>query len=439
MATNLLTDRAVRNAKLKATPYRIHDGGGLYLRVAPTGVKSWQLRYQINGKDQILTLGRLEKLSLADAREKARANGILAAATGENLTALKYSEKAAAAVRSTNTFAVVAAAWVAREQKPEYAGWSANYIKEVEMSLRNHLSSINRLPVDKITPAIIAPIMSSMEKTAPHMIEKVRRRLRAIMDYAVEKGMIAINPIPAVVRRRNLKQNKYPAVVTLPGVGAILRAARAADPCKGIARAHLLAAFTVLRISEIVGATWAEMELDGADVPIDGTQRFKRDPNAGNWIISRERMKRKNNDDDLGPHIVPLPRRLLAMLRDWREVDGPDAVYVCPAPRDSSTPITIEGCEKFYRNALGLAGNHSPHSWRSAFSTICNEYEKDERTIESALDHVVGTKVSGRYDRSKRLALRRELMQWYEDQLIAARDGADVVQIGQRSAKKDSK
>jgi integrase len=370
-------------------------------------------------------------LTLAEARTKAEAQNKMVA-QGFHLTVVKHTEKVQRQVDSANTFKAVAAAWVKREQKPERSGWSPSYLAEVEMSLRNHLGPINRLPVHKITPAIVAPIMTGMEDTAPHMIEKVRRRLRAIMDFAVEKGMIPVNPIPVVVRRRNLERKKYPAVTDLPGLGAILRAARAADPCKGIARAHLLLAFTALRVSEVVGSAWAEFELDGVDVQIGDTQSTKRDPGAGNWSIPRERMKRK--DEDRGPHVIPLPRRLLAMLRTWREADGPDAVYVCPAPRDPSCPVTPEGCEKFYRNALGLARRHSPHSWRSAFSSVCNDHGKDERAIESQLDHVVGNKVANRYDRAKRLELRRELLQWYEDQLIAARDGAEVVQIGQASA-----
>ena len=39
---HLLTDRHPRAAKPKTKPYRLADGGGLYLYVAPSGVKSFQ-------------------------------------------------------------------------------------------------------------------------------------------------------------------------------------------------------------------------------------------------------------------------------------------------------------------------------------------------------------------------------------------------------------
>jgi hypothetical protein len=60
---------------------------------------------------------------------------------------------------------------------------------------------------------------------------------------------------------------------------------------------------------------------------------------------------------------------------------------------------------------------------------VSREAGKNADAVESQLDHAVGTKVAGAYDRAERLTLRRELMTWYEATLIAARDGACVVAI----------
>lgn len=429
MARHLLTDRHVRNAKPRAKPYRLFDGDGLALWVSPTGARSWQLRYRLDGTEQTATLGKVERLTLSQARVAADAARNLAA-KGEHLTSIKQAAKLKRRVEAANTFASFTESWVAREARR--SKWTANYRAEVEASLRNHLSDLNPLPMTKITAAIVAPLLIAIEESAPHMVEKVRRRLRAIFDDAVEQGILTGNPLPAMRRRRKIERKHYPAVTDLTELGAILRAARASDPCKGIQRAHLLLAFTSLRVSEVVGTMWPEFSLDGVDVPAAQGREMRHDPGAGDWSVPRERMKRK--DEDRGPHVVPLPPALLAELLEWREADGPDAVYVCPAPRDPSKPITAEGVEKFYRNALGLGGKHSPHSWRSAFSTVAREAGKDGDSIESQLDHVVGDKVAAAYDRAKRLELRRELMTWYERTLIAARDGAAVVKIGRQKA-----
>jgi len=245
------------------------------------------------------------------------------------------------------------------------------------------------------------------------MEAKVHARLNAILDYAVEQGVLDINPLPGR-RARKLQVDHFPAVLTHDGVGAILRAADAADPCRGIQRAHALLIFTAQRIGEIVPARWDEFDLT-----------------AGTWSIPRARMKRR--DTERGPHGVPLPAYLLKLVTDWRRVDGPGAEFMCPAPRGGGH-VTREAVEKFYRRTLALANEHSPHAWRSVFSTWSRDAGKDGDAVEAQLDHVVGGKVQAAYDRAARLERRRELMEWYADMLIAARDGAKVVKLDERRA-----
>ena len=142
-------------------------------------------------------------------------------------------------------------------------------------------------------------------------------------------------------------------------------------------------------------------------------------------------MKRK--DAERGPHVVPIPPRLLAMMKEWRHTDGEDAVYVCPAPHTDSH-ITREAVEKFYRRTLDLSRKHSPHSWRSVLSTWANDAGEDADAVEAQLDHATGGKVKAAYDRAKRLERRADLMAWHEEALVAARDGATVVQLASRKA-----
>ena len=45
-----------------------------------------------------------------------------------------------------------------------------------------------------------------------------------------------------------------------------------------------------------------------------------------------------------------------------------------------------EAVEKFYRVTLDYRDKHSPHSWRSAFSTLAHDSEFDHAVIEAHLD-----------------------------------------------------
>ena len=80
----LLTHRTVETLRPAETPYRVPDQRckGLAVRVAPSGVKTWDLAYRIRGtaKMRRLSLGRTTDVSLEQARE--RANALTSAARG---------------------------------------------------------------------------------------------------------------------------------------------------------------------------------------------------------------------------------------------------------------------------------------------------------------------------------------------------------------------
>ena len=64
--------KALSVSKLQEPGY-YGDGGGLWLQVSKTGTKSWIFRYTMNKKQREMGLGSLLFVSLAAAREKAKA------------------------------------------------------------------------------------------------------------------------------------------------------------------------------------------------------------------------------------------------------------------------------------------------------------------------------------------------------------------------------
>ncbi len=57
ISTNKLTDTLVKSTKPKDAPYKLSDGGCLYLLVKPNGGKYWHLAYRYNEKQKLLYLG----------------------------------------------------------------------------------------------------------------------------------------------------------------------------------------------------------------------------------------------------------------------------------------------------------------------------------------------------------------------------------------------
>ena len=69
MESGRLTDTTIRTAKPADKPFKLFDGGGLFLLVTPAGGKLWRLKYRHGGKERGLSLGIYPAVSLADARK----------------------------------------------------------------------------------------------------------------------------------------------------------------------------------------------------------------------------------------------------------------------------------------------------------------------------------------------------------------------------------
>ncbi|MDL2267456.1 Arm DNA-binding domain-containing protein [Desulfovibrio sp. OttesenSCG-928-G15] len=52
-----LTDTTIRDVKPTDKPQKLFDDNGLFLFVAPSGTKSWRLKYRIQGREKLLILG----------------------------------------------------------------------------------------------------------------------------------------------------------------------------------------------------------------------------------------------------------------------------------------------------------------------------------------------------------------------------------------------
>jgi hypothetical protein len=75
----MLTNAQIRNAKRTEKPWKVADGGGLDLLVAPNGGRYWRYNYRFNGKQTTLSLGVYPDVTLAMARSRhQRARQLLA-------------------------------------------------------------------------------------------------------------------------------------------------------------------------------------------------------------------------------------------------------------------------------------------------------------------------------------------------------------------------
>ena len=107
-----LTATQVQNAKPKGKPYKLFDGGGLFLHVTPSGGKHWKMKFkQANGKESLLSFGAFPEISLEQARRK-RDEARTQKAAGKDPGEVRRQEKAERESMSKNSFGALAAKWM---------------------------------------------------------------------------------------------------------------------------------------------------------------------------------------------------------------------------------------------------------------------------------------------------------------------------------------
>ncbi len=72
MATDRLSDAALRSIKPRDKQFKLSDGGGLFLLATPNGSRLWRLAYRFGGRQKLLALGSYPATLPSDAWEARR-------------------------------------------------------------------------------------------------------------------------------------------------------------------------------------------------------------------------------------------------------------------------------------------------------------------------------------------------------------------------------
>ncbi|NMM29165.1 MAG: integrase arm-type DNA-binding domain-containing protein [Glaciimonas sp.] len=404
-----LTDRAVKAFVAKTElGKKLADGGGLHLFITPAGGATWRIKYRIDGKEKIYSIGPYPLVSLSAARvELGEVKSLLL--EGKDPVTHRRVSRAVHAANADNTFQAIAQEWLAMKQKE----WSTtHFTKSARAFERDLYPALGKLPIASITPAIVAKAIEDINKR--DVLEtaiRILQHLNGVFRYAQAKGLCRDNPaLPArEILPRKKDNGRMPALIDFAALGDVLRRAEMARLSPSVRMAHRLCAFTAARIGNVVNAEWREFHLEDAQ-PV--------------WIIPRKKMKVTARELD---HRVPLCPEIAAELRKWQEVFGSKG-YMFPSPTGNKH-ISRESIEKVYRVTLDLGRKHSPHGWRSAFSTQARDNGFARDVVELSLDHSHDNEVVRAYDRGERFTQRVELFNWWGVQLAAAQRGAKIIPL----------
>ena len=345
-----LTEMAIKGFKPKAKIYRIADSHGLCLEISPAGGKLWRWRYYFQGKGQMLALGKYPEVSLSQAR-KLRDEAREQAKSGQNPTRIRKAQKLRRMQEGENTFERTARRWFE--------------LRQGKLNEKYHKQCLERLEPAK----------------------RMKQLIGQIFRYATQRGLCQHNPAADLRDILPSAEKKHHPCVPVSELPALLQAIDAKDNDFSKLAMQLLS-LTFVRTGELIGAKWEEID-------------WQREE----WNIPKERMKMKR------PHVVPLSRQTLAIMKELHKITG-DKPYLFYSTASKCKHIS-NGTVLMALRRMGYQGRMTGHGFRTLASTILNEKNYPPDVIERQLAHEDKDKIRSAYNRAERMLDRKKMMQDY--------------------------
>jgi integrase len=411
--TMSLTDIAVRQAKARDRAYKLADASGLCLLVQPNGSKWWRYRYRFWGREKMLSVGVYPGTSLSQAR-------VLAGEARKALDAGKDPgvERVIAKTTQDNTFETVGRHLLAAMEKHVHADKRAfgTFKKNRWVQEKLLFPKLGNRPVGEITPKELLTVLKDIETKGQYeTARRARQRAGQIFRHAIGlgfaerdittdlKGLLT----PPIV-------SHHASIIDPAHVGKLIRAIYAYSGAIETRSALKLAPLLIVRPGELRNAEWEHFDFGAAE-----------------WRIPARNMKMR------APHLVPLSRQSLEILKELKEATG-DGQYLFPKLGDRFRPMSENTVNKALRTMGYVREEMTGHGFRSTASTLLNEHRWDRDAIERQLAHTERSGVRAAYNYAEHLPVRRQMMQaWadYLDQLRLARpEAARSVRMGAPSS-----
>jgi integrase len=375
-----LTELTVRQCRAKEKTYMLSDGRGLALEVRPNGAKYWVIRYWVGGKERRTSAGPYPRVGLKEAREK-------------NFELRKSLDTGKPIGLDAETFATVAAEWLDKRMIPAR---SPQYVRNLRSRLdRLVYPFIGKMKIADITSGVVLQVCRRVEsKGTLETASLVRQLIGQVFRYAIATDRAETDPTVALKGALQVRRPQHYPTITEPiKIGILLRQIDA-YPYAVTRCALMLSILVFLRPGELRRGEWAEIDWERAE-----------------WKIPPERMKIKR------PHVVPLSRQAIGVLKELRELTGKGPLMF-PSERHDGRPMS----DNTVRSALRAMGYSNetivPHGFRAMASTVLNDnrlFEPD--VIERQLAHAEKNAVRDAYNHAEYMPRRREMMQWWADWL----------------------
>ncbi|EAB2236776.1 tyrosine-type recombinase/integrase [Salmonella enterica] len=398
-----LTDIKVRTTKPSDKPFKLTDGQGMHLLINPNGSKYWRLQYRFGGKQKVLALGVYPMVSLGEARRK-RDEAKKLVSDGIDPSEKKKADKIEQS--EALTFEAVARDWhTACKRK-----WSDSHSERVLKSLEDNLfSSIGQRKIAELkTKDLLVPVKTVAASGRLEVAARLQQRTTAIMRYAVQNGLIDYNPAQEMSGAIAVAKRTHRPALPFDRFSELLERIESFKGRKLTKLAVKLTLLIFIRSSELRFARWSEIDFENAMWTIPG----EREPLPG-VKHSHRGSKMKT------PHLVPLSRQALELLKTIREISGEcDLVFI--GDHDFRKPMSENTVNKALRSmGYDTTVEVCGHGFRAmACSALIESGKWSRDAVERQMSHQERNSVRAAYiHKAEHLDERKLMLQWWADYL----------------------
>ena len=386
--SNKLTDTAIKSTKPKDTPYKLSDGGGMYLLVKPNGGKYWHLAYRFNNKQKLLSLGVYPEVSLKDARKK-REDAKKLLAQNIDPSEAKKEEKRLSILQAANTFEIVANEWLSKR-----TNLGSKTLKTYQHYLSYAFEAFGYKPVHEVTsPDVLAVCRKLEAKGTIETAHRVKAACGQVFRYAIATGRATYEPTQALKGALQPVITTHQAAIVDPAkVARLMQDIYGYQGHYTVVYALKLAPLVFVRPSELRGAKWADIDLD-----------------AKEWRYFINKTKTE--------HFVPLSTQAVKLLADLKAISS-HSPYVFPSIRSNQRTMSENTINAALRRLGYTKDEMCGHGFRAMARTILDEVLGCPfEVIEMQLAHAVKDANGRAYNRTKYREQRHKMMQHWSDYL----------------------
>jgi integrase len=394
----MLSDGTLRGLKPQASLYKVADRDGLYVVVTPRGTISFRMDYRLNGRRETLTIGRYgtkDGISLLMARERCM-EARKAIAQGISPAQEKQREKSRQA--EAQTFGEYTKRWLAEHRMAD----STKAMRKTIID-RDILPVFQNRRMAEIGPEDLRALCAKIKgRGAPATAVIAREIVKLVFAYAAMHGEKAPNPADEVGPSSIATFVPKDRALSPSEIRLMHRLLETTATLPTIRLALRLVLLTLVRKSELIEATWDEVDFENAV-----------------WSIPKSRMKTGK------PHNVYLSQQALDIFIALHTCAA-GSKFVLPSRYDADrcmskatlNRVTQVIAEKAKESNLPLEP-FTVHDLRRTGSTILNELGFNGDWIEKCLAHEDGRSSRGVYNKAEYAEQRRHMLQEWADMIDA--------------------